>query len=332
MVGIRDIRAANELITDATAPSVAVFVGGTSGIGQLTIKALVATGARVRIYLVGRRSSEDRSKTFIEGMHIVNPKAEIIWTEAEVSLLSETKRVCEAIKTKEPHLDLLFLTTGYAPFCKRQETSEGIEESLSLSYYTRILFIMHLLPLLRKADAPRVVAVLGGGLERLNSLQLDDLELKKPENWSGMKAQSQNTTINTVAMDKLAGDNPEVTFIHSWPGWVDTGNVKRGQENGSLISWVFRLLVEPLVATVSFRLEDSGQRHLFQCTSALYGGRGIPWSGKPGINVNLEPGVGLFLVSPWGDCTPNEKNIVQLRGKATGRVWEYTQEVLSPYL
>ncbi|KAF7554945.1 hypothetical protein G7Z17_g2561 [Cylindrodendrum hubeiense] len=222
MVSSKEIRASNALINDATAPRVAVFVGGTSGIGKFTVQALVATGASVRIYLVGRKSSEERTNAFIQELQVINPKAEVIWTEAEVALLAETKRVCQAIKTKESRVDLLFLTTGYAPFGTRSETAEGLEITQSLEYYSRMLFVQHLLPLLSEAEAPKVVSVLAGGMER--SVDLDDMDLKKPGNFGIMKAQTQYGAMNTMALEKLASDNPNVTFIHSWPGWVNTGN------------------------------------------------------------------------------------------------------------
>lgn len=125
MVSYTEIKASNSLINDGTAPSVAVFVGGTSGIGKLTVKALVATGSSVRIYLIGRKSSEDRSRAFIEELRVINPKAELVWTEGDVSLRAETERLCKVIKSKESRIDLLFLTPGYAPFGAHQETSEG---------------------------------------------------------------------------------------------------------------------------------------------------------------------------------------------------------------
>ena len=112
MVSYKEIRAANALINDATAPRVALFVGGTSGIGQLTVRALVATGASVRILLVGRKSSKERTEAFIQELHAINPKSEIIWIEGEISLLAEVQRVCEVIKTKESHIDLMFFTAG----------------------------------------------------------------------------------------------------------------------------------------------------------------------------------------------------------------------------
>jgi NAD(P)-dependent dehydrogenase (short-subunit alcohol dehydrogenase family) len=331
MVSYKEIQASNALINDATAPRVAVFVGGTSGIGKLTVRALVAAGASVRIYLVGRKSSEERMHAFIQELHAINPKAEVIWIEGEVALLAEAKRVCEAIKIKESRIDLLFLTAGYAPFGIRRETAEGLEITQSLEYYSRMLFVLHLLPLLVEAEAPKVVSVLAGGLEWA-TIKLDDLDLKKPGNFGAMNAHKQYGAMNTTALEKLANDNPNVTFIHSWPGWVNTGNVRRGLDPNSIMVWFVWLVLEPLIRLFSFSDEESGQRHLFQSTSAAFGGRGVPWKGKPGINSLEKPADGLFLVNYKCDCTPNAKAVRMLREKAMGKVWDHTQEVLRPYL
>jgi NAD(P)-dependent dehydrogenase (short-subunit alcohol dehydrogenase family) len=332
MVSYTEVKASNALINDATAPRVAVFVGGTSGIGKLTIKALVATGASVRIYVVGRKSSQERTHTFIQELHALNPNADVVWTEGEVSLLAETKRVCEVIRTNERHVDLLFLTTGYAPFGARRETAEGIEIAQSLEYYSRMLFILHLLPLLERAEAPRVVSVLAGGLERI-AIDLDDIDLKRPGNFGFMKAQTQYGTMNTIGLERLAGDNPHVTFVHSWPGWVNTGNVWRGlDDRNSAMAWFVWLVLDPLIGLISFSDEESGQRHLFQCTSAAFSGCGISWKGKAGVNSLNEQGKGLFLVNYKCDCTPNARVMPILREKAQGTIWDHTLKVLGPFL
>jgi NAD(P)-dependent dehydrogenase (short-subunit alcohol dehydrogenase family) len=83
MVSYKEIQASNALINDATAPRVAVFVGGTSGIGKFTVRALVATGASVRIHLVERKSSEERMHAYIQELHAINPKAEVILLNGE---------------------------------------------------------------------------------------------------------------------------------------------------------------------------------------------------------------------------------------------------------
>jgi NAD(P)-dependent dehydrogenase (short-subunit alcohol dehydrogenase family) len=331
MVKYKDIKASNTLINEATAPRIAVFVGGTSGIGKSTVEALVATGTILKIYLVGRKSSQQRTETFIHELHAINPSAEIVWVEGEVSLLAETKRVCEIIKSKERHVDLLFLTTGYAPFTSRRETSEGLEISQSLSYYSRMLFVSHLLPLLNEAEAPRVVSVLGGGLERA-TIETDDIDLKKPANFNIMKAQLQYVATNTLFLETLADENPEVTFVHSWPGWVNTGNVRRGLDPGSILAWIIWFFLEPLIAIFSYSNEESGQRHLFQSTSAAFGGHGTQWVKKAGVNSHGKQENGLFLVNYKCECTPNSKVMALLRESAQKKVVDHTKQVLEPYL
>ncbi|KAL2872591.1 uncharacterized protein BJX67DRAFT_376396 [Aspergillus lucknowensis] len=134
-----------------------------------------------------------------------------------------------------------------------------------------------------------------------------------------------------MTLEKLANDNPKVTFIHSWPGWVDTGNLRMGSR-GPVMAGFIRLVLGPLVGLFSIRDEVSGQRYLFQSTSAAFGGRGVPWKGKPRINSLGKPANGLFLVNYKCDCTPNAKVMPVLREKATSKIWDHTQEVLRPYL
>ncbi|PVH96173.1 NAD(P)-binding protein [Periconia macrospinosa] len=329
----KDITTSNALINDDSAPTVSVFVGGTSGVGKFTIEALVRTGASTRIYLVGRKSSKERMETFIKEQHTINPKAEIVWVEGEVSLLADSKRVCDVIKAKESRLDLLFLSAGYASLGGREETSEGLEVTQVLEYYSRMLFVQELMPLLKKAEAGRVVTVLGGGLEKVRSLDVDDLGLKKPGNFSPFKAQGHFLTMMTLHLEKLSKENPDVTFVHSWPGWVNTGNVdRRAGPLGFFMNFLFTFIVKPLIRILSMSNETSGQRHLFESTSAYYGGNGIPWKGNAGVNTMGEHGNGVFLVNFRGNTSTNEKMLPVLREKALEKVWEHTQEVFRPYL
>lgn len=242
--------------------------------------------------------------------------------------------MCEDIKRTEFRIDLLFLTTGYAPFGARKETSEGIEVSQSLAYYTRILFIQQLLPLLNAAEAPRIVSVLHGGLE-WSKIDLDDMDLKKPGNFSMINTHIQYGAMTTTTMERLSNENPNVTFIHSCPGWVNTGNVQRGLDPdnpNSIMAWFVWLVLDPLIGIFSFSDEESGQRHLFQSTSAAFGGRGVPWNGKPGVNSLEEAENGLFLVSSKCDCTPNKKAVRSLRKSVLVKAWDHTQEILRSYL
>ncbi|KAK3901591.1 hypothetical protein C8A05DRAFT_16245 [Staphylotrichum tortipilum] len=332
MVSIKAIRSSNALLADATVPRVAVFAGGTSGIGKFTVRALAATGAPIRIYLVGRPSAAVATASFIAEVHALNPRAEIVWTEAEIALLADVRRVCELIRAKEPRVDLLFLSAGYAPFGGRREvTAEGVGLVQSLEYYSRVLFVMGLLPALRAAEAGRVISVLAGGAERVAALRVDDMDLEEPGVFGAIAAQSHFAALNTVALDKLAEENPGLVFIHSWPGWVDTGNGRRGAEEGSWMAWVVRWILEPIMRAFSFSHEDSGQRYLFQCTSAAYGGHGVPWDGEPGVNSVGMAAAGMFRVKFKCDCA-KDGVVPALREKADDKVWKHTLKVLAPYL
>lgn len=345
MVTYKQVQSSNSLLTSSTIPRISLFAGGTSGIGKYTLTALVSASVGhdpIRIYLVGRKSSRPATEEFISSLRLINPDAEIIFLEGEISLLSETKRVCSIIKSKESSLDLLFLSAGFAPFGNvRTETEEGLEVAQSLEYYSRVLFVKQLLPLLSKAGG-RVVSVLGGGLERPSSIpDVDDLDLKGPggKGVMGYKAQSQYVAMNTLGLEVLARENKAVTFLHSWPGIVSTGNVWRGvQDKNSVLGWVIWLVVEPLIWLIGRSEEECGERYLFQCTSGYYGGsaeKTTAWSGKRGGSTegtNEQEGAGLFLVNYKCDCTPNEANMKLLREKAQKKVWDHTMQVLGPYI
>ncbi|KAK4182833.1 hypothetical protein QBC35DRAFT_509228 [Podospora australis] len=256
--------------------------------------------------------------------------------------MSDTSRLCSLVASKESLLDLLFMTAGFAPFGPRRETSEGIEVAAALEYYSRVLFMLHLLPLLRKSKG-RVISVGGGGKEWKNSIFLDNLDLKKPENFKFWTVQRMYLGMTTVAMETLADqkENQGVTFIHSWPGIVSTGNVRRGlyEDETSWWAWFVHWVFEPFLTMIGFSEEECGERYLYQCVSARYGGKGVPWMGQKGVDSweregdEIEgQGGRLFLVDRKCECTPNAGVMKTLRGETKERVWDHTLKVLGPYL
>jgi NAD(P)-dependent dehydrogenase (short-subunit alcohol dehydrogenase family) len=124
MVNISTIRKSNAQIDSSSTPRVAVFVGGTAGIGKLTLMELAALGTRFKAYVIGRKGSKESFTIVRDELQQANPNAQIIWIDGEVSLLSEVKRICSHIKTLEASVDLLFMTAGYAPLGGRQSMCE----------------------------------------------------------------------------------------------------------------------------------------------------------------------------------------------------------------
>lgn len=217
-----------------------------------------------------------------------------------------------------------------------EDTSEGLIVSHSLDHYSRILFVQHLLPLLKASPGQgRVVSVLASGTETAN-IDLDNLNFEKPGSFSWFKARFLTVTMHTMAMEQLAEANKDVTFIHSSPGLVNTGNLNRGWRGRWLFQLVMNIIISPLFLLLSraLSIDESRQRMLYLITSAKYGGHGVPLQDgvPPGLTTRGEETGGLFLTNhrcaTWGD----EKVLAELRKEAKGRIWATTMEVLRPYL
>ena len=119
MVSLSLVRAANARITALTYATTAVFVGGTSGIGRATLVELArrkTTG--LKVYIIGRSAAA--SEGLMSQLRSINPKGDFIFLEAQVSLLSDVKRVTDEIKARETSLDLLWLSMGALPFDGRK--------------------------------------------------------------------------------------------------------------------------------------------------------------------------------------------------------------------
>ncbi|KAK1991899.1 hypothetical protein LX36DRAFT_589520 [Colletotrichum falcatum] len=343
MVAIAQVRQSNARLTAETVPRTAVFVGGTSGIGKSTLAELVSLGFPVKAYVVGRRATEAAVKPLLEDLRRGNPSSELVWVEGEVSLLSETRRICEWIRARETRLDLLCLTAGYAPFGGRNNTAEGLDVTHALEYYGRMLFTLHLLPLLRASPAGRVLTVLAGSMLRRGAgggLLLDDLNLEGPGAFGGVRTQTHMAVMNTLFLDRLSAEEEKsgggggggVTFVHNWPGAVDTGNAAR-HHAPSFWSPVplTALLLRPLFLVIGSGEKEAGERHLFLATSGDFGGG--EGKGAGARNTRGEEGRrGLFLVDHKCEVADKSEIMEELRREAQGKVWEKTMEVLGPYL
>ena len=129
MVQMDVVRASNSSLVKSH-PLVAVFVGGTSGIGEYTIKALAATHAKqgqgLRLYIVGRNA--DAAEKTISDCTRVCPEGDFRFVKAgDLALLKDVDSVCAEIVRMEEgsakggaaRVDLLLLTQAYFSFDSR---------------------------------------------------------------------------------------------------------------------------------------------------------------------------------------------------------------------
>lgn len=215
------------------------------------------------------------------------------------------------------------------------DTSEGLDVTHSLEYYGRMLFVQHLLPLLRQSTRqPRVVTVLAGFFIS-KGFNGDDCNLERPGAFGGAASQSHMSAMNTLTLDRLASDpeNSRITFIHNWPGLVETGNSTRHWTRSWTSPFSLMILTKPLFWAIGFSIEESGERHVFISTSSSYGGGTGP--AVPGfVAKNTAGGVdgGLFLLNHKCEAGFSRASFEQVKAQSADKVWAKTREILDPYL
>jgi NAD(P)-dependent dehydrogenase (short-subunit alcohol dehydrogenase family) len=117
MVALNEVIASNKRIA-STFPNglIAVFVGGTSGVGEFTVKAFAKHTTKPRVYIVGR--SQEAAARIITECKQLNPAGTFEFIESDISLLKNVDDVCRQIRGKETAINLLFQSQGTMGFKK----------------------------------------------------------------------------------------------------------------------------------------------------------------------------------------------------------------------
>ena len=111
MVFLSVVESSNARIASTLPPGlVAVFVGGTNGIGEATLKQFAKHARQPRVYFVGR--SQEAGDRIAAKCKVLNAEGEYIFIKADTSLVRTVDDICRDIKNKEKSINLLFLTIG----------------------------------------------------------------------------------------------------------------------------------------------------------------------------------------------------------------------------
>ncbi|KAG4423333.1 hypothetical protein IFR04_003567 [Cadophora malorum] len=335
MVSIKDIRKSNADFksSDQASGLVAVFVGSTSGIGMGSLKQFAKNAKAPKIYILGR--SKKAAAPLLDEIQKSNPEGKYDFIETEISLIKNVDKACDEIKSKETKVDLVFTSPGYLAFGGRLESEEGIDIPHALRYYSRLRFIYNLLPLLKASPLPRVITILAGGQE--SAIDINDLEVKN--NFTFIKAAENGTTQTTLALEELAKSNPTITFIHKYPGFVNSGVIDRLLATApglfTIPATIGRWLILPVVNLFSMTVDEAGERVLFLATSSRYpaskmsGTAGVPL--QPGMKVAeasvVKDGVinGVYRVGPNDESAKESPVLPGYRADGVDAlVWEKT--------
>lgn len=114
-LSLPEVVASNKRIA-STFPNglVAVFVGGTSGVGEYTVQTLAKYLPNTRVYIIGR--NQEAADRIIKECQKVSSGGQFEFIPADVSSLKSVDDVCRQLKAKETAINLLFMTQGSMAF------------------------------------------------------------------------------------------------------------------------------------------------------------------------------------------------------------------------
>lgn len=256
---------------------VALLIGGTKGIGRATALGLARLGATVVV--VGRdRAAGERTRREIGESGGVGT-----FLAADVSLLSEVRRLAAAIQSRYERLHVLIHTADV--FClKRVDTAEGIELSFAVNYLSRFLLNQVLLDTLQAGAPARIIHVSAAGIP--GRLDLRDVPPRAPvSSFGGHNVGQRANDVYCVEMAaRLAGSG--VTINALMPGFVDSG-LRRQFRDQHVLFAVSEVFTRPWVQTP----EHFAERVLHWATSPRTAGVSGQLIGMRGRPIRLRASV-----------------------------------------
>jgi len=132
-----------------------LVTGGTSGIGYESAKALAAAGAQVLIAARNPAQGEEA----IASIRQETPGAQVRFESLDLADLASVHRLSERLSATLPRLDGLINNAGLMEPPERGTSADGFEMQFAVNYLGHFALTGQLLPLLQKADAPRVVTL-----------------------------------------------------------------------------------------------------------------------------------------------------------------------------
>jgi NAD(P)-dependent dehydrogenase (short-subunit alcohol dehydrogenase family) len=242
-------------------------VGGTGGLGQAIARKLAGAGASVTV--VGQ--------TFRDG-----GVPGIAFVKADLSLMKEAVRVGRELPMEQ--LDVLLLTTGIFAGPKREETAEGLERDIAVSYLSRYAILREAGPRLKAGARVFVMGYPGQG-EKGNPGDLN----------SEQKYASFATHMNTVAGNEAlvldaAKRWPQAKFFGLNPGLIKT-NIRANALGGNTsvrfkaIEFLIGLTMMSAERYAEVTVPVLASRDLASLTGVMFNQKGKPIVGSEGLAV-----------------------------------------------
>jgi NAD(P)-dependent dehydrogenase (short-subunit alcohol dehydrogenase family) len=209
-----------------------VITGATSGIGEVAALQLAQQGARI----VAIARERDRGEETLRRLRGAAPAQDHVVHYADLSRLSEMKRVSTLIAEREQRIDVLINNAG-ALFTKRELTEDGLERTFATNHMAYFVVTNLLSDRLRAAPDSRVVCT-ASDAHKGAKLNFDDLQSERGFSGFGMYGRSKlmNILFTRELARRLAGTGVTANCLH--PGFVAT---RFGDAGSGLMAQVIRV-------------------------------------------------------------------------------------------
>jgi NAD(P)-dependent dehydrogenase (short-subunit alcohol dehydrogenase family) len=179
----------------------ALVTGSTDGVGRMVAMRLGASGWRVLVH--GR--DRGRGEEVVAAIKASGGAAEFL--QADLSALSEVRRLADAVTRATQRLDLLINNAGIGtggPQGKREESADGYELRFAVNYLSGFLLTHLLLPVVKKSAPARIVNV-----SSLGQQAIDFTDVMLMHDYSGMRAYRQSKLAQILFTIDLAQELEE---------------------------------------------------------------------------------------------------------------------------
>ena len=277
-----------------------VITGATSGIGLAAAKELALKGA----YVIGTGRSAERCRSAEQEVRSICPDAKITYLAADLSSLSEVRRLASDIReilAKDGFLNLdVLINNAGAVSSWYISTVDGFELQFAVNHLAPFLLTHELLPLLDRSQEGTVICVSSGSHYRTR-LRWDDIMLRKHYNTLLAYKQTKlaNVLFATELNRRLAASGSSIKAFALDPGLVNTDIGFKGTSGVVKMVWQLR----------------------------SKGGTPPEVPAHSIAHLALDPAPRLTGKVYWKDCRPKEPSSYSQKSDAAKRLWELSERM-----
>jgi retinol dehydrogenase 12 len=224
-----------------------LVTGASRGIGRATVLALAKLGANLSLLVRDR----ERGEKVVEEARATGSKSRIDLFMADLSSLSEVRRVAREYLDKHDRLDVLINNAG-AINMDREVTADGYERTFATNHLAYFLLTDILLDAIKKSAPSRIINV-ASEAHRSAKLDFDDL-MQSKRSYAGFNQYCNSKLANILFTKELSkrleGTNVTANSLH--PGVIASGF---GRNNKGMFGFIMRNLAGPFLGS-----EESGAR------------------------------------------------------------------------